>query len=505
MTAATTNKIKTIEHFIGGEVVAGNGKQLLDVHNPSTGDVVAQVLMADESDVNHTVAVAKEAFTSWSALSPVKRSRVLFKFKALLEDSMDALAAKLTEEHGKVFDDAKGEVMRGIEVVEFICGAPGLTRGTYSEDVATGLDCYSIRQPLGVCAGVTPFNFPIMISIWQSTAAIATGNSFVLKPSEKDPSTPMMLADLWKQAGLPDGVFNVVNGDKVAVDALLNHDDVESVVCVGSTPVAEYIYKTAIANNKRSQAFGGAKNHAILMPDADLDLAVNSIYGAAFGAAGERCMALPVVVAVGDEIADKFVEKMKAMLPNLNVGDGMQAGVEMGPLITAEHRERVLSYVALGQEEGADLVYNGSDLTVPGHESGYFMGPCLFDNVKSDMRIYLEEIFGPVLCVVRVDDFETALQLINDHEYGNGTAVFTCDGGTARAFAKKVQVGMVGINIPIPVPIAYHSFGGWKRSVFGDVRMHGGEALRFYTKEKSVTVKWPEGTMNAAAMVMPVH
>ncbi|MDF1761314.1 MAG: CoA-acylating methylmalonate-semialdehyde dehydrogenase [Coxiellaceae bacterium] len=494
-----------IEHFINGKVVAGTGKDTLEVHNPATGKVVATVAMASEGDVKQAVTDAKAAFETWSAQTPLKRSRVLFKFKALLEDNMDALAAKLSEEHGKVFADAKGEVMRGIEVVEFICGAPALMRGTFSEDVAGGMDCYTVRQALGVCGGVTPFNFPIMISIWQSTAAIATGNTFVLKPSEKDPSTPMMLAELWNQAGLPAGVFNVVNGDKSAVDVLLNHPDVETMVCVGSTPVAEYIYKTAIQNNKRAQAFGGAKNHAILMPDADLDLAVNCIYGAAFGAAGERCMALPVVVAVGDEVADALVEKLKPMLKNMKVGPWDQADVEMGPLITAEHRERVLSYVELGKKEGATLAYDGSELTVAGHEGGYFMGPCIFDNVKSDMRIYKEEIFGPVLCVVRVNDFETALQLINDHEYGNGTAVFTCDGGTARAFAKRVQVGMVGINVPIPVPIAYHSFGGWKRSVFGDLRIHGGEALQFYTKAKSVTIKWPEGTMDESAMVMPAH
>lgn len=494
-----------IEHYINGRVVDGKSSETWDVYNPAFGKVVAKVSLANDAEVDQAVAAAKSAFVDWSQTSDVRRSRVVFQFRDLLEQNIDALAAKLSEQHGKVFDDAKGEVMRGLEVIEVICGTPSLTRGTYSENVASGLDCYTVRQPLGVCAGVTPFNFPIMISIWQSAAAIATGNTFVLKPSEKDPSTPMMLAELWTKAGLPAGVFNVVNGDKRAVDRLLVHPDVESVVCVGSTPVAEYIYKTAITNNKRSQAFGGAKNHAILMPDADLDLAVNAIYGAAFGAAGERCMALPVVVAIGDEVADAMVQRLKRMMANLKVGPWDQDGVEMGPLISKEHRQRVLSYVEDGVAAGADLVFDGRDITVPGYENGFFMGPCLFDKATVDMRIYREEIFGPVLTVVRVNDFDTALKLINEHEYGNGTAIFTRDGGTARAFASRVQVGMVGINVPIPVPIAYHSFGGWKRSVFGDIRMHGGESLLYYTKAKSVTVKWPEGTMNDAAMVMPTH
>ncbi len=497
--------IESIEHYIDGRIVAGSSGDLGEVYNPALGRVVAKVSLADAKEVEQAIAAAKKAFPAWSATPAVKRARVLSRFKVLLEQNIDGLAEKLSEQHGKVLDDAKGEVMRGIEVVEMVCGTPSLMRGTYSENVASDLDCYTVRQPLGVCAGVSPFNFPVMIAIWQTAAAIATGNTFVLKPSEKTPSTPMMLAELWQQAGLPDGVLNIVNGDKRAVDILLHHPDIESVACVGSTAVAEYVYKTATANHKRSHTFGGAKNHAILMPDADLDMAVNAIYGAAFGAAGERCMALPVVVAVGDEIADAFVDRLKTLLPDMKVGAGNQAGIEMGPLVTREHRQHVLNCVEAGVKAGATLVHDGRGLKVPGCEEGFFMGPCLFDHVTTDMAIYRNEIFGPVLSVVRVDDFETALAMINQHEYGNGTAVFTCDGGTARNFASRVQVGMVGINVPIPVPIAFHSFGGWKRSVFGDLRMHGEESFLYYTKAKSVTVKWPAGTAESSAMMMPSH
>lgn len=495
----------SIHHYINGASVLGQSGEVLPVHNPATGEVCAEVALASEAEVDHAVACAKTAFAAWRDTPVIKRMRVLARFKNLLEQQMESLALKLSQEHGKVVDDAKGEVMRGIEVVEFLLGSPAMLRGSYSEDVAAGIDCYTVRQPLGVCAGVAPFNFPIMITIWQCAAAIVSGNTFVAKPSEKDPSTPMMLARLWSMAGLPAGVYNVVNGDKRAVDRLLAHPDIQAVGCVGSTPVARHIYETAIQSGKRAHAFGGAKNHAILMPDADLDMAAEAIYGAAFGAAGERCMALPVVVAVGDQVADQLIERLVPMCAGLKVGPGDQPGVEMGPLISAEHLARVKSYVDLGIEEGAKLCVDGRALTVPGHESGFFMGPCLFDRVTADMRVYQEEIFGPVLCVVRVADFETALQLINAHRYGNGTAIFTRDGDSAREFAHRVQVGMVGINVPIPVPIAYHSFGGWKDSVFGDVGMHGGESLRFYTKPKSVTQRWPEGVRAGAGLVMPTH
>jgi malonate-semialdehyde dehydrogenase (acetylating) / methylmalonate-semialdehyde dehydrogenase len=495
----------TYHHFIGGKIQESSSAREFDVYNPAVGTVIAKTRLATDDEVNHAIAVASAAFPGWRDTTPLKRSRVLFKFKALLEDHIDELAIMISREHGKVIDDAKGEVMRGVELVEFMCSAPSLLKGSYSQDVGPGIDCFTIRQPLGVCGGVTPFNFPVMVSVWQFTSAIACGNTFVLKPSEKVPAAPMFMAELLKKAGLPDGVFNVVNGDKTAVDCMLAHPDVKTMACVGSTPVAEYIYKTAINNDKRSHAFGGAKNHAILMPDADIDMAANAILGASFGAAGERCMALPVVVAVGDAVADALVAQLKAALPSLKVGPGNKAGVEMGPLITREHLARVKSYVDIGVSEGASLVHDGRDLTVKGHEDGFFMGPCLFDHVTEGMRVYKEEIFGPVLCVLRAPDFETALRLVNEHEFGNGTAVFTRDGDVAREFAARVQVGMVGINIPIPVPISYHSFGGWKHSVFGDVAMHGGESIRFYTKPKSVTTKWPTGVRTNSEFIMPTH
>lgn len=487
-------------HFINGSTVSGS--DLLSIDNPATGDKVGSVAMASSAEVNQAILAAANAFPAWSATTPIRRARILYQFKALLENHLDELAAMVSREHGKVLDDAKGEVMRGVELVEHMCGIPNLLKGEFSQDVGSGIDCHTVRQALGVCAGVTPFNFPIMVSIWQFVSAIACGNTFVLKPSEKVPSAPMRLAELLKEAGLPDGVFNVVNGDKTAVDVLLNDDRVKAMACVGSTPVAKYIYETGIQNGKRAHAFGGAKNHAILMSDADIDDAANAILGAAFGAAGERCMALPVVVAIGDDIADQLVERLVSALPNLKVAPGDVAGAEMGPLISAEHRDRVKGFVDAGESAGAKLLVDGRDFVVEGSEQGYFFGPCLFDHVTPEMSIYQEEIFGPVLCVLRVADFETALSLINNHPYGNGTAIFTRDGEAARSFASRVQVGMVGINVPIPVPVAYHSFGGWKASVFGDLAMHGEESVRFYTRPKSITTRW---TKSGSAFVMPVH
>lgn len=496
--------MQSYHHYINGKIVESQSKRTLPVLNPALGKAIAEVKLANKEEVDAAVAAARAAFANWSATSLVKRARVLFNFKILLEQNIDALALQLSHEHGKIVADAKGEVLRGIELVEMLCGIPSLLKGEFSANVSNGIDCYTMRQPLGVCVGVTPFNFPIMISIWQFASAIACGNTFVVKPSEKDPGVVLKLAELMQQAGLPNGVLNVVNGDKTAVDALLHHPDVVAITCVGSTPVAEYIYKTAIDQGKRAHCFGGAKNHAILMPDADFEQAANAILGAAFGAAGERCMALPVVVAVGDATADRLVNYLIEKLPNLKIGKGDEPDVEMGPLISKEHLERVQSYVDLGVKEKATLVIDGRDLKVKDYPHGFFMGPCVFDHVTPRMRIYQEEIFGPVLCIVRVATFAEALDLINQHLFGNGTAVFTQHGGIAREFAERVRVGMVGINIPIPVPISYHSFGGWKASVFGDLGMHGMESIRFYTRPKSVTVTWPTGDLHDA-FAMPTH
>lgn len=492
-----------VNHFINGQAVKTEGRKL-DIHNPATGEVTGQVTLADKSMVDKAIQAAKDAFPAWSATTPSRRARILFKFKALLEQHLEELATLVTKEHGKTVADAKGSVQRGIDVVEYACGVPNLLKGTYTEEVGTEIDSYSVRQALGVCVGITPFNFPAMIPLWMFPMSIACGNTFVLKPSEKDPSCAIRIAELAKEAGLPDGVLNVLHGDKEAVDLLLAHRDVQAVSFVGSTPVAEYVYKTAISNGKRAQAFGGAKNHCIVMPDADLDQAADAIIGAAYGSAGERCMAISVVVAVGDEVADKLVEKIKPHVKTLKIGSGLKAETDMGPLVTEAHWEKVKSYVDLGENEGAELVVDGRDFKPKGMEKGYFMGGCIFDHVKPEMRIYKEEIFGPVLSVVRVPDFDSALKLINEHEYGNGTAIFTRDGNTARTFANKVQVGMVGINVPIPVPVAYHSFGGWKRSLFGDIHMHGPEAIQFYTRLKTITQRWlkpPKGM----EFSMPTH
>lgn len=475
-----------VAHFINGQSVTSKGRQL-DLYNPATGTVAGTVCLADQTIIDQAIASAKAAFIDWSATTPLKRARVLFKFKALLEKNIEELAALVTKEHGKTLVDARGSVQRGIDVVEFACGVPDHLKGTYTEDVATEVDSYSVRQPLGVCVGITPFNFPAMIPLWMFPLAVACGNTFILKPSEKDPSCAIRLAEIAKEAGFPDGVINVVQGDKEAVAALISHPDVKAVSFVGSTPVAEMVYKTATAHGKRVQAFGGAKNHAVVMGDADVDQAVDAIVGAAFGSAGERCMAISVVIAVGDKLADQLIQKIKPLVSQLKIGPGDSPEMDMGPLVTQAHWDRVKSYIDLGVKEGADLIVDGRDFK---SGQGFYMGGSLFDNVKPSMRIYREEIFGPVLSIVRVPDFDSALKLINEHEFGNGTAIFTRDGNTARTFATKVQVGMVGVNIPIPVPVAFHSFGGWKRSMFGDIHMHGPEGIQFYTKLKTITERW---------------
>jgi malonate-semialdehyde dehydrogenase (acetylating)/methylmalonate-semialdehyde dehydrogenase len=490
-----------LHHFINGKPVPGHGTRSAPVYNPATGEVRGEVALASAEDTRAAIAAAREAFPAWAATTPLRRARILFRFRDLVEKHKSELAALITMEHGKLLSDAEGEVTRGMEVVEFACGIPHLLKGEHSENVGTGVDSWSLRQPLGVCAGITPFNFPAMVPMWMFPVALACGNTFVLKPSERDPSCPLRLAELLKEAGLPDGVFNVVNGDKEAVDTLLTDPDVAAVSFVGSTPIAEYIYQTGSAQGKRVQALGGAKNHMVVMPDADLDQAVNALMGAAFGSAGERCMAISVAVAVGD-MGDRLVEALTPKVKALKVGPGVSAEAEMGPVVTAQHRDKIKVYIAGGVEQGAELVVDGRDVQVPGHEGGYFLGGSLFDHVTPEMRIYKEEIFGPVLGIVRVPDFDTALRFINAHEYGNGTAIFTRDGGTARRFSHAVQAGMVGINVPIPVPMAYHSFGGWKRSLFGNLHMHGPEGVRFYTRLKTVTARWPEGG-GSADFVMP--
>jgi len=494
--------MKNIHHFVNGKIFEGESKKTSDVYNPATGEVNAKVTLATKKDVDSVVDSAHKAFGAWSNTPPLQRARVLFKFKELIEKNYDELTKTVVSEHGKVYNDAKGSITRGLEVVEFACGIPHLLKGEFTENVGRDVDSWSLRQPLGVCAGITPFNFPAMVPMWMFPISIACGNTFVLKPSEKDPSCPLMLAQLFKEAGLPDGVFNVVNGDKEAVDALLENKKVSAISFVGSTPIAKYIYENAAKNEKRDQALGGAKNHAVVMPDSDLDQAVSGLMGAAFGSAGERCMAQSVAVAVGD-IGDELVKRLAKQVEVLKVGPGMDEQSEMGPLVTKEHLEKVKSYVDIGVKEGAKLVVDGRNLKLQGYEKGFFMGGCLFDNVTDKMRIYKEEIFGPVLSVVRVKDFESAVKLINDHEYGNGVSLFTRDGDSARAFVNRIQVGMVGINIPIPVPMAFHSFGGWKRSLFGDQHMHGMEGVRFYTKLKTVTSRWPSGIRSNSEFIMP--
>jgi malonate-semialdehyde dehydrogenase (acetylating)/methylmalonate-semialdehyde dehydrogenase len=493
---------QTVLHHIGGRGSEGKTGRLGDIYDPATGERTRQVAMGGPSEVDSAVRAAAAAFPEWSSTPPLIRARVMFKFRELLEREAESIASLITSEHGKVLSDARGEVTRGLEVVEFACGIPQLLKGEYSEQVGRGIDSWAVRQPLGVCAGITPFNFPAMVPMWMFPVALACGNTFVLKPSERDPSAGHRIAELLKAAGLPDGVFNVVNGDKEAVDALLAHPLVAAVSFVGSTPIAEYIYRVAAANGKRVQALGGAKNHMVVMPDADLDQATDALMGAAYGSAGERCMAVSVAVTVGNA-GDRLIEKLAPRVRALKVGPGTDPEAEMGPLVTRQHLEKVRGYVDAGVAEGAKLVVDGRSLRLQGYENGFFLGGCLFDEVKPHMKIYREEIFGPVLSVVRARDFEEASRLVNEHEFGNGTAIFTRDGDAAREFANKVQIGMVGVNVPIPVPMAFHSFGGWKRSLFGDMSVHGLEGVRFYTRLKTVTARWPTGIRAGAEYVMP--
>ena len=491
-----------ITHHIGGKRTAGDSGRSSPVFNPATGEQTGTVPLASTAEVDRVVAIARKAAVGWAATTPLRRARVLNRFLRILEERTEEIGAVITAEHGKILSDAKGCCIRGLEVVEFACGIPQLLKGEFSENVGTNVDSWSIRQPVGICAGITPFNFPAMVPMWMFPVALACGNSFILKPSEKDPSTSLMIADLMKQAGLPDGVLNVVNGDKEAVDAILTHPDIAAVSFVGSTPIAEYIYHTGTAHNKRVQALGGAKNHMVVMPDADLNQATDALMGAAYGSAGERCMAISVAVAVG-KIADPLIESLAPRVRQLKVGPGTDPQSEMGPLVTKQHFDKVKGYVDTGVSEGAKLVVDGRGLKLQGYEGGYYLGGCIFDQVKPEMRIYKEEIFGPVLTVVRVPDYNSAVGLVNGHEFGNGTAIFTRDGDAAREFASKINIGMVGINVPIPVPMAFYSFGGWKRSLFGDHHMHGPEGVRFYTKQKMVTSRWPTGIRAGAEYVMP--
>ncbi len=491
-----------IQHFVAGKHLSGSSDIRGKVFDPSTGEQISEVSLANKVDVDEAIKVAKKAFESWSVKPALQRARVMFKFKNLIEKNSEELTKIIVKEHGKVYEDAKGSLQRGLEVVEFACGIPQVIKGEFSENVGTNVDSWSMRQPLGVVAGITPFNFPAMVPMWMFPIAIACGNTFILKPSEKDPSCSIMLAQLLKDAGLPDGVLNVVNGSKEAVDAILENKDVKAVSFVGSTPIAKYIYENAAKNEKRVQALGGAKNHLVVMPDCDLDGAVDGLMGAAYGSAGERCMAQSVAVAVG-EVGDELVSRISKKVENLKVGPGMDKNSEMGPLVTKDHLEKVRSYVDLGVQEGADLIVDGRNLKLQGYENGFFIGGCLFDNVKKNMRIYKEEIFGPVLSVIRVKSFDEATKLINEHEFGNGVSIYTKDGDAGRTFANKIQVGMVGINVPIPVPMAFHSFGGWKRSLFGDSAMHGTEGVRFYTKLKTITSRWPSGVRSDPEFVMP--
>jgi len=489
--------------WINGRYTSSLSKRSAEVTNPAIGDTIRKVPLASRDDVESAVAAAKAAFPVWRETTPLRRSRILNKFRELLEVHRAELAQLASEEHGKTLEDATGSVQRGIEVVEFAVGAPHLLKGEHAENVGRGVDCHSMLQPIGVCAGITPFNFPAMVPMWMFPIAIACGNTFVLKPSEKVPSCSLRMAELFKEAGLPDGVFNVVPGDKEAVDELLTHPDVRSISFVGSTPIAKYIYETAARHGKRVQALGGAKNHAVVLPDAPLDFTADAIMGAAYGSAGERCMAISTVVAVGD-VADALVAKLKSRAEKLVVGPGDKKGVEMGPVISAQHRDKIVGYIASGVEEGAKLITDGRGIKVSGHENGFFVGPTLFDDVSTEMKIYREEIFGPVLIVLRVASFDEAINMVNSNPYANGTAVFTASGAAARRFQNEIEVGMVGINVPIPVPMAFFSFGGWKSSLFGDLHMHGMEGVYFYTRTKAVTTRWPEITdKNVSTLAMP--
>ncbi|RAR64547.1 methylmalonate-semialdehyde dehydrogenase [acylating] [Onishia taeanensis] len=481
--------MQQIAHFINGQ--SQTSEATLPVTNPATGQVIRQVAKADAAIVERAIAAAREAFPAWRDTPPAKRAQVMYRFKQLLEEHADRLVQLISEEHGKTVEDAMGELRRGIENVEYACGVPELLKGEYSHNAGPGIDAWSNFQPLGVVAGITPFNFPAMVPLWMYPMAIACGNTFILKPSEKDPSSVLAIAELLGEAGAPPGVLNVLQGDRVAVEGLLDSPEVEAISFVGSTPIAASLYARGSAGGKRVQALGGAKNHAVVLPDADLDNAANTLMGAAFGSAGERCMAISVAVCVGDDSADRLIEALVPKIQALKIGPGTQRGLDMGALVTAEHRDKVMGYLEIGTQEGARLVADGRSLTVPGHEDGYFLGGCLFDRVTPEMRIYQEEIFGPVLCVVRVESLDEAIALINAHEYGNGTCLFTADGEAARRFADRIQVGMVGINVPLPVPVAYHSFGGWKRSLFGDLHAYGPDAVRFYTRRKAISQRWP--------------
>jgi len=491
-----------IGHFIGGRMLAGQNGRTGDVFNPASGEVAAKVALGSAAEVDLAVSTAAKAWPAWAATPPLRRARILFRLKDLLERDRKKLSAAITAEHGKVLSDADGEVVRGLEVVEFACGIPHLLKGEFTEAVGTGIDAWSIRQPLGVVAGITPFNFPLMVPLWMIPVALACGNCFILKPSEKDPSASLLLAGLLAEAGLPEGVFNVVQGAREVVEAILAHPGIAAVSFVGSTAIAETIYRGGTAHGKRVQALGGAKNHLVVMPDADLDDAVDALMGSAYGAAGERCMAVSVAVAVG-EVGDRLVQKLEPRVRALKIGAGTDPDAEMGPLVTREHREKVKSYIELGVKEGAELVVDGRSLRLQGYENGFFLGGSLFDRVHIDMRIYREEIFGPVLDVVRAPDLGSAVRMVNDHPYGNGVAIFTGDGGVARDFASAIQIGMVGVNVPIPVPMAFHSFGGWKQSLFGDHHVYGPEGVRFYSRYKAITQRWPGGARRAAEYVMP--
>ncbi|CUA90027.1 methylmalonic acid semialdehyde dehydrogenase [Chelatococcus sambhunathii] len=492
-----------IPHFIGGRRVAGRSGRTAAVFNPATGEETGVVALASTDEVREAVAAAKKALPEWAGTTPLRRARILNRFLRILEERTDELAAVITAEHGKVLSDARGEIQRGMEVVEFATAAPQLLKGEVTENVGTRVDSHSLRQPLGIVAGITPFNFPAMVPMWMFPVALACGNCFILKPSERDPSASLLLAAWLKEAGVPDGVFNVVHGDKEAVDAILFDPDISAVSFVGSTPIARYIYETAARTGKRCQALGGAKNHMIVMPDADMDQAVDALMGAAYGSAGERCMAISVAVPIGEKTADALIAKLEPRVRALKIGPGTDPDAEMGPLVTKQHLERVRGYVDTGVAEGAKLVVDGRGFRMQGYENGYFIGGTLFDNVTTDMTIYKEEIFGPVLAVARADSYETAARMINEHEFGNGTAIFTRDGDAAREFAHQIQVGMIGINVPIPVPMAFHSFGGWKASLFGDHHMHGPEGVRFYTRLKTITSRWPTGIRAGADFVMP--
>ncbi|HVV78877.1 MAG TPA: CoA-acylating methylmalonate-semialdehyde dehydrogenase [Pseudolabrys sp.] len=495
--------MREIGHFIGGKTVKATSGRQGDVYNPNTGEVQAKVALANKADVEAAVANAAAAQPAWATTNPQRRARVMFKFLELIQSEFDDLARLLASEHGKVFADAKGDIQRGLEVVEFACGIPHLMKGEYSESAGPGTDLYSMRQPLGVVAGITPFNFPAMIPLWKCAPAIACGNAFILKPSERDPSVPMRLAELFIKAGLPPGILNVVNGDKEAVDAILTDPHIQAVGFVGSSDIAHYIYSNAAAHGKRVQCFGGAKNHMIVMPDADMDQAVDALIGAGYGSAGERCMAISVAVPVGQKTADALVKKLIPRVESLKVGPSTDPQADYGPMVTKQLMNKVRGYIETGIKEGADLLVDGRNFKLQGYENGNFIGGCLFDNVTPDMTIYKEEIFGPVLSVVRAKDYDEAVRLPSEHEYGNGVSIFTRDGDTARDFAARVQVGMVGVNFAIPVPLAYHTFGGWKRSGFGDLNQHGPDSIHFYTKTKTVTSRWPSGTKEGAEFVIP--